>query len=551
MTWALCQPASQGLSGHAVRRHGSLALQPCSARRHAAHHRRAAAAAASSDEGSGGLAAAASAVLPPAQGYEGDDGGRLGSGIPRLEGRFSYKMVKAQPVRRRRGGAPRAAAVQAGCQSQPRPLHKPRSPGPPPPPPNLPTRRWKCCSTSCAAAAWPTGGARTSWRRVSAAQMLPTLARRTAACAPLPLQALRPPIPRPPAPWPNPDRLAPLRPPPAAGVYCALVQEGRGLTTEESEAVDAQLGLADSVCSPGSASDDEAAAVAAGELASATALGANPLLALQASAAGRFLTPDNSERMVSNAASLQLFFLWGGTAPNGVKHTTSAVVRTAKSVWLFECGEDAQRHLVRCAAPAPVGGAGGAGVAVACSGCMGAARLLRPPHLLHLQHPLTRRHHALLPRAAAGTKRLRGPSCSASSSPAWRPTTSWACRACCARSARRGRRATKPRTSRCTSTARPAWPTTSSEGGGTWEGRGWLGSRHCSGAAAAVCMPCGVLAALGGVCRPTLPSFGAAPLCPEACAAPAPDPAAAPVPPPVPALPACPQRHAERVAHLP
>lgn len=121
-----------------------------------------------------------------------------------------------------------------------------------------------------------------------------------------------------------------------------------GLSAEESEVVDAQLGLSQLVSSPGAGNDDHAAAVAAGEAPSAEALAADPLLALQSSAAGLFLTHDNSERTLSNASGLQLSFLWGSTAPNGVKHSTSCVMRTNKSVWLFECGEDAQRHLVRC-----------------------------------------------------------------------------------------------------------------------------------------------------------------------------------------------------------
>lgn len=117
---------------------------------------------------------------------------------------------------------------------------------------------------------------------------------------------------------------------------------------------DAELGLEDiGTVGLGSSSDTDwdggseadAAAVAAGELAGAAALAGDPLLALQSSLAGRFLTELNQERLISNFSSLQLYFLWGVAAPNGVRLTSTCLARTAKSVWLFECGEDAQRHL--------------------------------------------------------------------------------------------------------------------------------------------------------------------------------------------------------------
>ncbi|PRW58804.1 Zinc phosphodiesterase ELAC 1 isoform B [Chlorella sorokiniana] len=194
-------------------------------------------------------------ALPAAQAAGGDSAGPSGRGqgsmpIPRLQGRYSYKMVKAQPV----------------LQNELR-------------------------------------------------------------CRRLPI-------------WGRKDQLA-------SRVYTALVEEGMGLSAEESEVMDAQLGLSLLVSSPGTGVDEQAAAVAAGEAPSEKALAADPLLALQSSAAGLFLTHDNSERTLSNASGLQLSFLWGSTAPNGVKHTTSCVMRTSKSVWLFECGEDSQRHLVR------------------------------------------------------------------------------------------------------------------------------------------------------------------------------------------------------------
>lgn len=73
-------------------------LQP----RHAAHpcgrRRRCQPAAAATD---GGPASSAGAVLPPAQGSYADQASSVGQGggpIPRLQGRYSYKMVKAQPV---------------------------------------------------------------------------------------------------------------------------------------------------------------------------------------------------------------------------------------------------------------------------------------------------------------------------------------------------------------------------------------------------------------------------------------------------------------------
>jgi hypothetical protein len=84
---------------------------------------------------------------------------------------------------------------------------------------------------------------------------------------------------------------------------------------------------------------------------------AAPLLALQASASGQFLTERNQERLLSNVSGLQVSFLWGAASPSGIKQTTSCVVRTLKSVWLFECGEDTQRNLSRWVGP----GRGGEG----------------------------------------------------------------------------------------------------------------------------------------------------------------------------------------------
>lgn len=150
----------------------------------------------------------------------------------------------------------------------------------------------------------------------------------------------------------------------AAGVYSALFQEGRALSKEESAVADAELGL------NGLTDSDEESGIGTGngtgsgsvgglegdEAAASRELQKNPLLALQASPSGRFLSEAGSEKLLSNAASMQLFFLWSGTAPNGIKHSTSCAVRTSKSVWLFECGEDSQRHLVRCALGGWVGG---------------------------------------------------------------------------------------------------------------------------------------------------------------------------------------------------
>ena len=126
-----------------------------------------------------------------------------------------------------------------------------------------------------------------------------------------------------------------------AGVYTALAAEGRALSSEESFVADAAL---DSGGESGE-EDDLAAAGAAGEVASLEEVAANPLLALQASPSGRFLTEDNQERLLSNAGNMQLYFLSGSAAPNNIRHTTSCIVRTSKSAWLFECGEDSQRHL--------------------------------------------------------------------------------------------------------------------------------------------------------------------------------------------------------------
>lgn len=141
-----------------------------------------------------------------------------------------------------------------------------------------------------------------------------------------------------------------------AGVYSAFSAEGRALNKEESAVADAALGLADSTTAAGdpgwdSASSGDEEGGTGGEVLSSAALQHNPLLALQGSTSGQFLTEHNQERLLSNSTNLQLSFLWGGTAPNGIKHTTSCVVRTIKSVWLFDCGEDTQRHLTRCGGP--------------------------------------------------------------------------------------------------------------------------------------------------------------------------------------------------------
>lgn len=92
--------------------------------------------------------------------------------------------------------------------------------------------------------------------------------------------------------------------------------EGRALNSEESLQADADLGLTDiAACAAGSTDsegDSEDEGVAAGEVASPADVAANPLLALQSSIAGRFLTEANMERLMSNAGSLQLYFLCVG-----------------------------------------------------------------------------------------------------------------------------------------------------------------------------------------------------------------------------------------------
>lgn len=155
--------------------------------RHAAQNtgrRRCRAAAAAATDSEGGPAS--SAVLPPAQGGDGRDAGSSSGAestpIPRLQGRFSYKMVKAQPVRLvsawtlglvfpaaccmhawpatvqfLRAIRRRAALQLHGMHLCPTAQHAyPRHP-----------RRWRCCRTSCAAAACPSGAARTRWHQVS------------------------------------------------------------------------------------------------------------------------------------------------------------------------------------------------------------------------------------------------------------------------------------------------------------------------------------------------------------------------------------------------
>lgn len=134
----------------------------------------------------------------------------------------------------------------------------------------------------------------------------------------------------------------------AAGLYTVFTEDGRALNKEESALADAELGLNDEQGGEGgTSSGDEEGGGSSTEMASSVQLQRNPLLALQGSVSGQFLTEHNQERLMSNVANLQVSFLWGATAPNGIKHTTTCVVRTVKSVWLFECGEDTQRHLSR------------------------------------------------------------------------------------------------------------------------------------------------------------------------------------------------------------
>lgn len=103
-------------------------------------------------------------------------------------------------------------------------------------------------------------------------------------------------------------------PPPcaaAAGVYSALMAEGRALSSEESAAIDAELGLDVSGPAPAgsgaaSDSDDGVGPEEEDEALASRELERNPLLALQASPSGRFLSEANYERLLSNAASLQV-----------------------------------------------------------------------------------------------------------------------------------------------------------------------------------------------------------------------------------------------------
>lgn len=101
---------------------------PCGRRRRPCH---AAAAAASN----GGSASSTGTVLPPAQGSSAgsaSSSGRGGASIPRLQGRYSYKMVKAQPVRwawhvdrcsAHRSCVRHSACMHASVQQQPRHEH--------------------------------------------------------------------------------------------------------------------------------------------------------------------------------------------------------------------------------------------------------------------------------------------------------------------------------------------------------------------------------------------------------------------------------------------
>ncbi|GAB4824088.1 hypothetical protein N2152v2_011134 [Parachlorella kessleri] len=73
---------------------------------------------------------------------------------------------------------------------------------------------------------------------------------------------------------------------------------------------------------------------------------AAPLLRVQQSPSGLFMR-SAEEAVMANPIGAQVMFLWGHTAPNGIRVATSTAFRTKRSVWLFDCGEDTQRHLLR------------------------------------------------------------------------------------------------------------------------------------------------------------------------------------------------------------
>lgn len=119
----------------------------------------------------------------------------------------------------------------------------------------------------------------------------------------------------------------------ASRLYSKLLIEGRALSSEESAVGNASL-LEEFT------EDDEEEEISH-EM--------DPLLPFQNSCTGSFVTGSEEEKLVANAQGLQVFFLDGAPgrrAQNGIRVATSTAVRTQRSLWLFDCGEDTQRAVL-------------------------------------------------------------------------------------------------------------------------------------------------------------------------------------------------------------
>jgi ribonuclease BN (tRNA processing enzyme) len=123
----------------------------------------------------------------------------------------------------------------------------------------------------------------------------------------------------------------------ASRLYSALIAEERALTADESIEIDAVL---DTEMYTAADTDDGS---------SETEEETNSFMSAQPSLSGANITSSQEERIVSNSVGLQVSFLNGGPgkeAPNGIKTSTSLLVRSQRSIWLFDCGEDTQRSFI-------------------------------------------------------------------------------------------------------------------------------------------------------------------------------------------------------------
>lgn len=124
----------------------------------------------------------------------------------------------------------------------------------------------------------------------------------------------------------------------AGRLYSSLIAEERALTADESIEIDTIL---DSETYTVTDSDDFGS--------SETEEDTNLFVSAQPSLSGANITSSKEERIVSNSVGLQVSFLNSGPgkeAPNGIKTSTSLLVRSQRSIWLFDCGEDTQRSFI-------------------------------------------------------------------------------------------------------------------------------------------------------------------------------------------------------------